>query len=172
MLIATNQCHNEEATAEARRHKREFAALSFLCGSHPLTLSRLADNLLTCRLPVLHLRLYRVQPLPHPPLSCLPRTLLTRQQWLHNPLPLCTLRPLAFNILPPIGPCSDPKRPRIPSQGNAPLGSHPGYRPPFPDNTRPVGSTAPSSTRSSRGPLRQRERRHYRYGLYCSGQRC
>ena len=53
---------------------------------------------------------------------------------------------------PPIGQCSDPKRPRIPSQGSAPLGSHPGYRPQFCDNTRPVGSSASSSARSSRGP--------------------
>ena len=30
MLIATNQCHNEEATAETRKHKRELAALAFL----------------------------------------------------------------------------------------------------------------------------------------------
>ena len=53
---------------------------------------------------------------------------------------------------PPIGPCSDSKRLRIPSQGSAPLGSHPGYRPQFPDNTRPVGFSTSSSARSSRGP--------------------
>ena len=45
-----------------------------------------------------------------------------------------------------------PQTTRIPSQGSAPLGSHPGYRPQFPDNTRPVGSSASSSARSSRGP--------------------
>ena len=48
--------------------------------------------------------------------------------------------------------CSDPKRPRIPSKGSAPSGSHPGYMSQFPDNTRPVGSSASSSDRSGRGP--------------------
>ena len=30
MLIATHQCHNEDATAEARRHKRDFSPTAFL----------------------------------------------------------------------------------------------------------------------------------------------
>ena len=30
MLIATHQCHNEDATAEARKHKRDFSPTAFL----------------------------------------------------------------------------------------------------------------------------------------------
>ena len=53
---------------------------------------------------------------------------------------------------PPTGPCSDPKRPRIPSKGSAPSGRPSGYMSQFPDNTRPVGSSASSADRTGRGP--------------------
>ena len=52
---------------------------------------------------------------------------------------------------PPSGPCSDPKRPRIPSKGSAPSGSHSGYMSQL-GNTRPIGSSASSADRSGRGP--------------------
>ena len=149
MLIATNQCHNEEATAEARKHKREFAALAFL------------------RVPPAHTVTSGRQP-PDPPSfsptpETLPRTALASSSSIMPPRPsqpsATAPQPVPSHSVatrsqhpPPIGPCSDPKRPRIPSQGSAPLGSHPGYRPQFPDNTRPVGSSASSSARSSRGP--------------------
>ena len=134
MLIATNQCHNEEATAEARKHKREFAALAFL------------------RVPLAHTVTSGRQPPDPPSFSPTPET-RPSQPSATAPQPVPSSHSVATRSQhPPIGPCSDPKRPRIPSQGSAPLGSHPGYRPQFPDNTRPVGSSASSSARSSRGP--------------------
>ena len=138
MLIATHQCHNEDATAEARRHKRDFSPTAFLRITPADTVmsgNRLPDP------PAL-----APSPSIIPPRPSQPSALATQPA--HSP-PSASTRP---RHPPPTGPCSDPKRPRIPSKGSAPSGSHPGYMSQFPDNTRPVGSSASSSERLGRGP--------------------
>ena len=150
MLIATHQCHNEDATAEARKHKRDFSPTAFL---------RIipADTVMSGnRLPDI--------PSTSPTPETLPRTALAPSPSIIPPRPS---QPSAVSAQPPhssqsastrpqhpppTGPCSDPKRPRIPSKGSAPSGSHSGYMSQFPDNTRPVGSSASSADRSGRGP--------------------
>ena len=150
MLIATHQCHNEEATAEARRHKRNWSPTAFL---------RIvpADTVMSGnRLPDLS----STSPTP----ETLPRTALAPPPSIIPPRPsqpsAAPAQPphssqsasTRSQHLPPTGPCSDPKRPRIPSKGSAPSGGHPGYMSQFADNTRPVGSSASSTDRSGRGP--------------------
>ena len=150
MLIATHQCHNEEATAEARKHKRDFSPTAFL---------RIipADTVMSGnRLPDL--------PSTSPTPETLPRTALAPSPSIIPPRPsqpsTVSARPPHSSQSastrpqhpPPTGPCSDPKRPRIPSKGSAPSGSHSGYMSQFPDNARPVGSSASSADRSGRGP--------------------
>ena len=150
MLIATHQCHNEDATAEARKHKRDFSPTAFLRIIPPDTV--MSGN----RLPDI--------PSTSPTPETLPRTALAPSPSIIPPRPS---QPSAGSAQPPhssqsastrpqhpppTGPCSDPKRPRIPSKGSAPSGSHSGYMSQFPDNTRPVGSSASSADRSGRGP--------------------
>ena len=150
MLIETHQCNNEEATAEARKHKRDFSPTVFL---------RIvsADTVMSGnRLPDL--------PSTSPTPETLPRTALAPSPSI---IPVRSSQPSAASAQPPhssqsastrpqhpppTGPCSDPKRPRIPSKGSAPSGSHSGYMSQFTDNTRPVGSSASSADRSGRGP--------------------
>ena len=150
MLIASHQCHNEEATAEARKYKRNYSPTDFLRVIPADTV--MSGN----RLPA--------PPSTSPTLETLPRTALAPSPSIIPPRPsqASTVAPLPApssqsastrsQHLPPTGPCSDPKRPRIPGKGSAPSSSHPGHMSPFPDNTRPVGSSASSSDRSGRGP--------------------
>ena len=90
MLIATHQCHNEEATAEARRHKRDFSPTAFLRITPADTVmsgNRLPDP-----------------PSTSPTPETLPRTALApdlpnRPQYQHNLLTRRSLRPLVHNTL-------------------------------------------------------------------------
>ena len=149
MLIASHQCHNEAATAEARKHKRNYSPTDFLRVIPADTV--MSGNLLP------------PPPSPSPTPENLPRTALAPSQpnlhprpsqasTIAQPAPSSHLAPTRPQHLPPTGPCSDPKRPRIPGTDSAPSTSHPGPMPSSLDSTRPVGSSAPSSHRSSRGP--------------------
>ena len=146
MLIASHQCHNEAATAEARKHKRNYSPTDFLRVIPADTV--MSGSLLP-------------HPSPSPTPENLPRTALAPSQpnlhprpsqasTIAQPAPSSHLAPTRPQHLPPTGPCSDPKRPRIPD--SAPSTSHPGPMPSSLDSTRPVGSSAPSSHRSNRGP--------------------
>ena len=149
MLIASHQCHNEAATAEARKHKRNYSCTDFLRVIPADTV--MSGNLLP------------PPPSPSPTPENLPRTALAPSQpnlhprpsqasTIAQPAPSSHLAPTRPQHLPPTGPCSDPKRPRIPGTDSAPSTIHPGPMPSSLDSTRPVGSSAPSSHRSSRGP--------------------
>ena len=98
MLIATHQCHNEDATAEARKHKRDFSPTAFLRiipADTVMSGNRLPDIPSTSPI---HLRLYHVLPSPHLLPSSLP-DLSNRPQGQHNLPTRRRLRPLVHNTL-------------------------------------------------------------------------
>ena len=117
MLIASHQCHNEAATAEARKHKRNYSPTDFLRVIPADTV--MSGNLLP------------PPPSPSPTPENLPRTALAPSQpnlhprpsqasTIAQPAPSSHLAPTRPQHLPPTGPCSDPKRPRIPGTDSAP----------------------------------------------------
>ena len=95
MLIATHQCHNEDATAEARKHKRDFSPTAFL-RIIPADTVMSGNRLPDIPSPVLHLRLYHVLPSPHLLPSSLP-DLSNRPQGQRNHPTRRRLRPLVHN---------------------------------------------------------------------------
>ena len=113
-------------------------------------------------------------PSPSPTPENLPRTALAPSQPnLHprpsqasttaQPAPSSHLAPTRPQHLPPTGPCSDPKRPRIPGTDSA--------QPPWPhalfSRQHPTrGIFCPFLPPLQPWPLHQRERCSYRYGLY------
>jgi len=133
ILIETHQCHNEDATAEARKHKRDFAPTAFLRVTPAGTV--MPGN----RLPDL--------PSASPTPETLPPTAPSAQPS-HSSQSTST-RP---QHPPPFAPSSDSKRPRIPGKGSASSSGHSGYMSQFTDNTRPVGYAVPPAERTGRGP--------------------
>ena len=150
MLIETHQCNNEDATTEARKHKRDFAPTAFLRiipAGTVMTGNRLPDLPSTSPTP---------ETLPHtalapppsiiPPRPAPPSASFTQPSHSSQSGSTCPQHP------PPSGPSSDSKRPRIPGKGSAPSGSTSGYMSHFTDNTRPVGSAVSPTERTGRGP--------------------
>ena len=140
MLIS--QCHNEEATAKARKDNRDFSPTAFLRIGPADTV--MSGN----RLPDL--------PSTSPTSETLPRACPRPISFHHPSQTLPTVRSISTtsslvavcvhsSTTPP---CSDPKRPSKDSAS----GSHSGYMSQLTDNTRPIGSSASSADRSGRDP--------------------
>ena len=121
MLISTHQCHNEDATAEARKHKRDFSPTAFLRiipADTVMSGNRLPDIPSTSPTPETLPRT-ALAPISLP--SSLP-DLSNRPQGQHNLPTRRRLRPLVHNTLLLQVLALTPKRPRIPSKGSAPSG--------------------------------------------------
>lgn len=143
-LIHSHLCNDEAATAEARRHKRDFPAHVFLRLTSPGT------SALGSHLPYIP----SVSPTP----QNLPRTALASPPTLHasRPGPSPAQSSQAASARPqhplPFSTSSDSKRPRLPGKGTS-SGSNTGYMSQFSDSHRfPVGYAPPPSERAARGP--------------------
>ena len=143
-LIHSHLCNDEAATAEARRHKRDFPAHVFLRLTSPNT------SALGSHLPYIP----SVSPTP----ENLPRTALASPPTLHasRPGPSPAQSSQASSARPqhplPFSTSSDSKRPRLPGKGTS-SGSNTGYMSQFSDSHRfPVGYAPPPSERAARGP--------------------
>ena len=145
-LIETHQCNDEDATAEARKHKRDHVPHAFL------KVTPTGTVMPGSRLPDLPSASPTPETLPHtalapPPSVPAPRPAPPPAQSSHSSQSAST-RP---QRPPPFSPSSDSKRPRIPGKGTS-LTSHSGYMSHFTDNTRPVGYAVPPAERTGRGP--------------------
>ena len=96
MLIGSHQCHNEAATAEARKHKRNYSPTDFLRVIPADTV--MSGNLLPHPSQVLHLRTYHVPPLP--PLNLISTHDLLKHPPSHNLPPHHTWRQPDHNTFP------------------------------------------------------------------------
>ena len=145
-LIETHQCNDEDATAEARKHKRDHVPHAFL------RVTSTGTVMPGSRLPDLPSASPTPETLPHtalapPPSVPAPRPAPPPAQSSHSSQSAST-RP---QHPPPFSPSSDSKRPRIPGKGTS-LSSHSGYMSHFTDNIRPVKYAVPPAERTGRGP--------------------